>query len=44
MILYHKSNLAYTGFFPQFLIFQQNNLGGTTIFFFKLHIVEKKPV
>ena len=25
MILYHKSNLVYTGFFPQFLIFQQNN-------------------
>ena len=25
VILYHKSNLVYTGLFPQFLIFQQNN-------------------
>ena len=23
--LYHKNNLVYTSFFPQFLIFQKNN-------------------
>ena len=49
---YHKSNLVYTGFFPQFLIFQQNNSTQTSVliffmsrqyyFFEKLKIVEKQ--
>ena len=52
MILYHKSNLAYTVVFPQFLIFQQNNSAQTSVliffmsrhyyFFEKLNIVEKQ--
>ena len=51
MIIYHKSNLVYTVFFPQFLIFQQNNNAQTSVlifftsrlyyFFEKLKIVEK---
>ena len=52
MILYHKSNLVYTVVFPQFLIFQQNNIAQTSLlifftsrhyyFFEKLKIVEKQ--
>ena len=52
MILYHKSNLAYTVIFPQFLIFQQNNSAQTSVlifftsrhyyFFEELKIVEKQ--
>ena len=51
MILYHKSNLVYTVFFPQFLIFQQSNSAQTSVlifftsrcyyFFETLKIVEK---
>ena len=51
VILYHKSNLVYTGFFPQFLIFQKNNSTETSgkliltpghyYFVKKLKIVEK---
>ena len=33
-MLYHKSNLIYTGFFPQFLIFQQNNNAQTSVLIF----------
>ena len=48
MILYHKSNLVYTGFFPQFLIFQQNNSAETSrlIFFMSRHyyFVEKLKI
>ena len=50
-ILYHKSNLVYTVFFPQFWIFQQNNSALTSVlifftsrhyyFFEKLEIVKK---
>ena len=52
MILYHKSNLVYTVVFPQFLIFQQNNIAQTSVlifftsrhyyFFEKLKIVEEQ--
>ena len=52
MILYHTSNLVYTIFFPQFLIFQQNNSAQTLVlifftsrhyyFFEKIKIVEKQ--
>ena len=52
MILYHKSNLVYTIFFPQFLIFQKNNsaetyrklklTSGHYYFVKKLKIVEKQ--
>ena len=51
MILYHKRNLIFTGFFPQFLIFQQNNSAQSSVlifftsqyyyFFEKLKILEK---
>ena len=52
---YHKSNLVYAGFFPQFLIFHKNNSAQTfmIIFFYlwvlllyieKLNIVEKKKL
>ena len=34
VILYHKSNLVYTVFFPQFLIFQQNNTAQTSVLIF----------
>ena len=34
VILYHKSNLVYTGFFPQFVIFQQNNNAQTSMLVF----------
>ena len=53
MILYHKSNLVYTGFFLQFLIFQQKNSTQTSVliftswhyyFFEKLKIVEKNLI
>ena len=50
-ILYHKSNLVYTSFFLQCLIFEQNNSAQTSMFRFlisehyyffeKLKIVEK---
>ena len=51
MILYHKSKFVHNVFFPQFLIFQQNNSAQTSVlifftsrhyyFFEKLKIVEK---
>ena len=34
MILYHKSNLVYTGFFPQLLSFEENNSVETSILIF----------
>ena len=34
VILYYKSNLVYTGFFRQFLIFQQNNSAQTSALIF----------
>ena len=39
---YHKSNLVYTAFFPQFLIFQKNT--GHYYFVEKLKIVKKNCV
>ena len=52
MILYHKSNLVYTVFFLQFLVFQKNNSAQTSVLIFftsrhyyfveKLKIVEKQ--
>ena len=51
VILYHESNLVYAGLFPQFLIFQKNNIAQTFVIIFfisgyyylieKLKIVEK---
>ena len=37
MILYHKSNLVYASFFPQFLIFLKNNSAQTSVFIFLMY-------